>query len=136
MNILKSTPAFLLGILGLNSLARGILHIVWHDSGAGSIAGMNLSYPNAADVILLLGAVGVLQAAIGVFYIYFALRVHQVLGFILGVEVIRSTLLVVMEYTFKMPVNPVPGRYIHIAVMITAFVALVIHLYNSRTKQA
>ncbi len=130
MNQLHKLPAWLLGLLGLSLLARGVLHYFVPDSGAGIIAGMDLSLGNGADIIFLLGAAGVLQMALGVFYIYFAVAARQCIGFALAVEVVRSVIFVFMEYTFKMPVNPVPGRYVHVAVMIVAIVAGLVYLYT------
>lgn len=47
----------LLGV-GLLNLGRGGFHWLAPDSGAGSVAGMNLDYPNRDDVTFLLATAG------------------------------------------------------------------------------
>ena len=136
MNRLAALPWMILLILGVFFLGRGLFHFLWFDSGAGVVAGMNLSYPNSADIVFLLGAAGIMQITLGVFYIYFALWARGLVPLALWIDFTRSVLLVVMQYSFKMPANPVPGRYAHIAVMLIAFLALIIYyaVQNSKKK--
>ncbi len=129
MNRLASVPWMILFLLGVFSLARGVFHYLAPDSGAGIVAGMDLSFPNGADIVFMLGAVGVMQMALGVFYIWFATKGREFLQFALVVEFARSALFVVMEYSFKMPADPVPGRYAHIAVFLLVTLALAVHLW-------
>ena len=136
MNLTQKLPAWIMGLLGLFLLGRGIFHYAAPDSGAGIVAGMDLSYPNGADIIFLLGAAGILQAALGVCYIYFATKLQQALGFAYWLEVSRAALFVFMEYTFKMPANPVPGRYGHISVLVVAIVGLLIYIYQNRSASS
>lgn len=136
MNKLSLIPVWFLGLIGLSLFGRGIFHYVWFDSGAGVVAGMDLSYPNAADVVFLLGAAGALQAALGAIYIFFATKARQFIGFALWVEAARSLFFVIMEFTFKMPTNLVPGRYVHSAVLIAAILALLIYIFDNKKPAA
>ena len=127
MNRLARLPLAILCALALFNIARGAFHFLAPDSGAGSVAGMELSHPNRADVIFLLGAIGLMQLSLGVIYIYFVLWARQLIALALWVEAARGALIVLMEFTFKMPVAPVPGRFAHIATLVIAAAALLVY---------
>ena len=57
-------------VLGLVDLGRGGFHWLAPDSGAGIVAGMNLSYPNARDVVFLLALDGIGQIFWGIAYLF------------------------------------------------------------------
>ena len=136
MSRLASVPWIILLVLGASSFARGVLHYFAPDSGAGIIAGMDLSPANGADIIFLLGAAGSMQMALGAFFIWIALKARALVPVALWIEGIRTVLFVTMEFTFKMPANPVPGRYVHVSMMILALVALAVHLWLQRQQQS
>ncbi len=129
MSRLASFPWMILLALGIFSFARGVFHYVTPDSGAGIVAGMDLSPANGADIIFLLGAAGLMQMALGAFYVWFATKARALVPVALWIESIRAVLFVSMEYSFKAPANPVPGRYAHISVLILVLLALAIHLW-------
>ncbi len=112
-------------LLGFINLARGGFHWLAPDSGAGSVAGMNLEYDNADDVIFLLGAAGLLQMVLGVWYLYIVQNKPSMIPLALGTEGGRNVLLLLTEYTFKRPAKPVPGRFMHMAVCILSIIALI-----------
>ncbi|MGB0385190.1 MAG: hypothetical protein ACPGWR_10230 [Ardenticatenaceae bacterium] len=113
-----------LTILGFINLARGGFHWLAPDSGAGSVAGMNLEYDNADDVIFLLGAAGLMQLTFGVWYLYIVQKKPAMIPLALASEGGRNVLLVLTEYTFKRPAKPVPGRFMHMAVCVLSIIAL------------
>jgi hypothetical protein len=75
---------------------RGFVHVFWADSGAGRIAGIDLSQ-NGAPVISLLAAVGADQLAWGVIELGALLRYRRwiptVLAFVLAKQVAAAWLL-------------------------------------------
>lgn len=128
-------PWLVLFIIGLVNISRGGFHWLAPDSGAGIVAGMNLNYPNAADVIFLLASIGLIQLFLGIWYIYFALWQRSLIPFALATEVMKNTLELLTEYTFKHPVAPVPGRFAHWAVLIVAAIALLYSLNLRRGEK-
>jgi hypothetical protein len=75
---------------------RGWVHVFWADSGAGRIAGIDLSQ-NGRPVISLLAAVGADQLAWGVIELGAVLRYRRwiptVLAFVLAKQVVAAWLL-------------------------------------------
>jgi len=86
---------FLWSQIALNAF-RGWVHVFWADSGAGQIAGIDLSR-NGAPVISLLAAVGADQLAWGVIELGAVLRYRRwiptVLAFLLAKQVAAAWLL-------------------------------------------
>jgi hypothetical protein len=114
-------------VLGVIDLARGGFHWLAPDSGAGSVAGMNLSYPNGRDVIFLLATDGISQIVWGIAYLFFVFRAPQLVPFALLTEVLRGLMLLATEYWLKPPGAPVPGRFMHMAT--TAVCAAILLLW-------
>lgn len=112
--------------LGLIDLGRGGFHWLAPDSGAGVVAGMNLSYPNARDVVFLLALDGISQIFWGIAYIFFVFRAKQLVPFALLAEVLRGLMILATEYSLKPPVTPVPGRFMHMATTLVCGAALVL----------
>lgn len=131
---LHNIPWLVIFGIGLFNLGRGGFHWLAPDSGAGSVAGMNLSYANADDVIFLLASVGIIQMFFGIWYLYFAFWQRSLISFALATQVTMSSIIVLTEYTFKHPVAPIPGRFAHWAVLTIAAIALLISS-NSRHVQ-
>lgn len=122
----ERAPQVALAAIGLLNLARGAFHWLAPDSGAGSVAGMNLDYPNRKDVVFLLGSSGISQLVTGVIDLVVAGRHPDAVRLMLGGEAARSGLVLATEKTFKGPVKPVPGRFAHAGVAAFALLALLI----------
>jgi hypothetical protein len=116
-------------------LGRGGFHWLAPDSGAGVVAGMNLSYPNARDVVFLLALDGIGQIFWGIAYLFFVFRARQLVPFALLTEVARGLMILLTEYSLKPPVSPVPGRFMHIATTIVCGVILLLCVLQSRKQQ-
>jgi hypothetical protein len=128
-------PCLALIGIGLVNLVRGGFHWLAPDSGAGIVAGMNLSYANANDVIFLLASIGLMQVFLGIWYIYFAIWQRSLIPFALLTEVMKNALELLSEYTFKHPVAPVPGRFAHWTILILSALALLLSLYSRREQK-
>jgi hypothetical protein len=122
----------ILGAIGLLTIARGLFHWLSPDSGAGSVAGMDLSEKNRDDVVYLLGITGVAQLGAGIVDLAAATKIPQAVPVALGVEALKNGLVLATEYGFKKPVKPVPGRFAHIAVGGLALVGLLLSLRRKR----
>ena len=89
---------------------RGWVHVFWADSGAGRIAGIDLSQ-NGRPVISLLAAVGADQLAWGVIELGAVLRyprwIPTVLAFVLAKQVVAAWLL----WVWKPLGVYAPGKY-------------------------
>ena len=89
---------------------RGWVHVFWADSGAGRIAGIDLSH-DARPVISLLAAVGADQLAWGVIELGAVLRYRRwiptVLAFVLAKQVTAAWLL----WLWKPLGVAAPGKY-------------------------
>ena len=62
---LEPLMRIVLAMLGVLNLLYGCVHWVAPDSGAGSIAGMDLSTSSAPNIVYLLAAAGISQAGLG-----------------------------------------------------------------------
>jgi hypothetical protein len=122
----------ILGAIGLATIARGIFHWLSPDSGAGSVAGMDLSGENRADPIYLLGITGIAQLGAGIIDLAAATKLPQAVPLALGVEALKNGLVLATESTFKKPVKPVPGRFAHMAVGALAVIGLALALRRKR----
>lgn len=122
----------ILGAIGLATIARGIFHWLSPDSGAGSVAGMDLSGENRADPIYLLGITGIAQLGAGIIDLAAATKLPQAVPLALGVEALKNGLVLATESTFKKPVKPVPGRFAHMAVGALAVIGLGLALRGKR----
>jgi hypothetical protein len=128
-------PALILAGIAILNLARGAFHWLAPDSGAGSVAGMNLSYPNAPDVVFLLAVTGVSQLLWGVCYLYIAFWQRFLVSFALGTQAATSALVLVTEYWLKPPVSPVPGRFAHVTTLALSVAGLAIAVVVSRRNR-
>lgn len=110
--------------LGLIDFLRGAIHWLAPDSGAGVIAGMNLSNASGPDLIFLLATDGIGQIAWGVVYCWVALRKPQYLLGVIGLEGAKGAMLLFTEFVTKPPVHPVPGRFMHMFSLVLALTLL------------
>ena len=112
-------------ILALFNIARGLFHAFAPDSGAGSVAHLDLS-SNAQNIIFLIAAIGIHQVALGCFQLLIALRARQ---FVLHAFVIDFILLILPRLYDKPPASSFPGLVAHnielfIVILILAVFAL------------
>lgn len=117
---LEPLMMIILAVLGVINLLRGAVHWVAPDSGAGSIAGLDLSSSSAPNIIFLLATDGISQFAWGALYLYVALRERRLLGAVFLLEALKSGAILFTEYVTKPPVAAVPGRYLHLTTFVTA----------------
>jgi hypothetical protein len=117
-----------LAMLGVLNLLYGCVQWVAPESGAGSIAGMDLSTSSAPNIVYLLAAAGISQVAWGVVYLYIALRERRLLYSIFLLEALKSGALLFTEYVTKPPVVPLPGRYLHMTTFVTAAAIVLLSL--------
>jgi hypothetical protein len=115
-------------MLGVLNLFHGCIHWLVPESGAGSIAGMDLTTSSAPNIVYLLAVAGISQAAWGAVYLYIALRERRFLGPIFLLEALKSGALLFTEYVTKPPVVPLPGRYLHMTTFVTAAAMVLLSL--------
>ena len=118
----------ILAMLGVLDFLQGCVQLVAPESGAGSIAGMDLSTSSAPNIVYLLAAAGISQVAWGVVYLYIALRERRLLYAIFLLEALKSGALLFTEYVTKPPVVPIPGRYLDMATFATAAAIVLLSL--------
>lgn len=132
MSALAGAPAavphrstlIVLGILGVVNLARGGLHVFLPDSGAGTIAGMDLTQGGQA-IVFLLAMTGVGQMGAGLVDLAVAFRYRAFAVPLLAIEAARALLGLVTAWLVKLPPVDVPGKrgMIVTAVLLTAALA-------------
>jgi hypothetical protein len=125
---LEPLMRIVLAMLGVLNLLYGCVHWVAPESGAGSIAGMDLGTSSAPNIVYLLAAAGISQVAWGVVYLYIALRERRLLYSIFLLEALKSGALLFTEYVTKPPVVPLPGRYLHMTTFVTAAAIVLLSL--------
>ena len=123
--------------LGLFNVIRGTFHWLSPDSGAGSVAGFDLS-SNGAAITYLLAVAGVAQLTFGLVDIFVAWRERHAVALMLALESLKSVMLLLTDYWIKPPGVPIPGRYAHWAVLIVSLLTLIVctptrdHAYGAR----
>jgi hypothetical protein len=117
---LQTVMTVALILLGSIDLVRGGIHWLAPDSGAHSIAGMDLHNAGGANIVFLLATDGIGQMAWGVLYILVALRERRYLRFIFLLEAAKSAMILFTEYVLKPPVPAVPGRFMHMTTLVVA----------------
>ena len=118
----------ILVVLGIINFLRGGVHWLVPDSGAGSIAGMDLSTSSAPNIIFLLAADGIGQFAWGAVYLYIALRERRFMGAIFLLEALKSGAILFTEYVTKPPVAPIPGRFLQMTTFVTTAAIVLLSL--------
>lgn len=133
--ILPLTPAptyacvVLIVIAALNFI-RGFLHVFLPDSGAGSIAHLDLS-TNAQNIIFLIATIGVRQVAIGLFQLLIAFRARQLVFHAFTIDLI---LLLLPRFFDKPPASIFPGVYAHDIELGVVLIVLVLMIYKRIQK--
>jgi hypothetical protein len=121
---------FLLALAALN-LARGSIHLIVGDGGAGRIAGIDLS-ENREVIVFLFAVMGLHQLAFGVLDLVVALRYRSFVPLLLTVETVKQAIAVAVGWFYKpMPVEA-PGKYGAILLLLLLLPALLLSLRPRR----
>jgi hypothetical protein len=105
------------GLLGIINLGRGAIHVFAPDSGAGSIAGLDLSAAGAT-IVFLLASVGVGQIGLGLIDLAAVARWRDFVRPLLAVHVLQAALGVLVLFVLKPPPTPVPGQWFNLALLV------------------
>jgi hypothetical protein len=128
---MRHIPLVALSLVALLNLGRGAFHALAPDSGAGSVAGLDLS-TNAQTIIYLLAAIGVSQFVWGLLQAYIVLRERRFVMHVLSLQTLLTGLgLANMLWWKPLPVV-VPGQPFNIAVFAVLVAALLIGLVAPR----
>jgi hypothetical protein len=121
----------LLLILAVFNLARGLFHAFAPDSGAGSVAHLDLT-SNATNIIFLIATIGIHQVAIALFQLLIALKARQ---FVVHAFVIDFIMLSLPRFYDKPPTSTFPGLIDHnIELLIVALVLVYFTLSRACVK--
>ncbi|MDP1736607.1 MAG: hypothetical protein Q8L23_04115 [Caulobacter sp.] len=96
-------------VLGLINLARGSIHAFLPDSGAGVIAGFDLSQ-GGATIIFLLAAIGAGQIGSGLVDLLVATRYRAFAVPLLGIELLRNLIGLYLAFVSKPAPTDFPGE--------------------------
>ncbi|GLV55528.1 hypothetical protein KDH_23720 [Dictyobacter sp. S3.2.2.5] len=121
---------FLLLLLGIIDIVRGGFHTFAPDSGAGIVAGMDLS-TNGANIIFLLATDGVSQISFGLWYLFISLRERHLVVPALLLDWLRTGMVLYLEFVSKPPAHEVPGRFAHWSEFLLVSVVLLTLLLSS-----
>lgn len=134
MNPFKLGPLIVLGLFALMNLARGGVHVLSPDGGAGTIAGLDLS-ASADTIIPLFALIGVNQVGVGLFeaYILAARRDLATLG--LGLQVLLTAGAVAnLQFWRPLPVE-VPGEVFNTILLPIVLIAWLVAVYGDRAAR-
>jgi hypothetical protein len=118
----------ILVILAVVNIARGLFHYLSPDSGSHIVAGMDYS----GNVIYLLAIIGAIQFCNGLLFLYIAIKQRQLVLAALCYELLVSALVLPLNFCFKQPVTPVPGRFANIAEFVVVLVTICLVIYFER----
>lgn len=113
-------------VLAVINIGRGLFHYLAPDSGSHAVAGMALS----ADVIYLLAIIGALQFINGLLFLYIALKQKPLVLVALLYELLVNGMVLLLNFCFKQPAAPVPGRFSNIAIFVLILVVVALMLYQ------
>jgi len=134
---LKETYRFATGILfilGLFSVLNGLFHYFWYDSGAGSVAGFDLSGPAGSTLVFMLAVVGQMQVIKGFVYLYVSLKEKPYILALFWLECISNVASLWLHYGPKHPEPLAPHRYINILFLIICLGVIVLLNIFERKK--
>lgn len=103
-----------IGFMALTNLVRGSIHVFLPDSGAHSIAGLDISAAPEA-ITFLLASVGVGQIGLGAIDAYVLARQQSLVRPLLVLHVFQTALAVLTLFVLKPPPAPVPGQWFNLA---------------------
>jgi hypothetical protein len=127
----KFAEVILILLAGVN-IARGLFHYLSPDSGSHAVAGMDISATSGANIVYLLAAVGALQIANGLLFLYIALKQKQLVLTAMWYVLLTSSLVLLLNFVFKQPAMPVPGRFANIAEFAVAIITICLVIYFER----
>jgi hypothetical protein len=111
-------------VLGLINLARGSIHAFLPDSGAGVIAGFDLT-AGGPTIIFLLAAIGAGQIGSGIIDLLVATRYRTFAVPLLAVELLRSLITMYLAFVSKVVPTDFPGEKGLVAGSVVMLAALV-----------
>jgi lipid-A-disaccharide synthase-like uncharacterized protein len=116
--------------IGVVNFARGLFHYLAPDSGAHSVAGMDTASAAGANSIYLLAAIGAMQFVNGLLFIYIALKQKQMVLSVFWYLLLMSSMVLLLNFVFKQPALPVPGRFANMAefIIVLATICVIICL--------
>jgi hypothetical protein len=110
---------------------RGWVHVFWRDSGAGSIAGIDLAQ-NAAPIVSLLASVGIDQLAWGVIELGVVTRYRRWIPTLLVLLLAKQVAAASLLWFWKPLGVPAPGKFGALAGVPLAAIALWLSLREQR----
>ncbi len=120
-----------IGLLGLVNLGRGAIHVLAPDSGAASIAGLDLSGARAT-IVFLLASVGVGQIGLGLIDLAAVARWHAFVRPLLAVHVLQAALGALVLFVLKPPPTPVPGQWFNLALLVVLAAIAAVEFFRAR----
>lgn len=111
-------------VLGLINLARGSIHAFLPDSGAGVIAGFDLT-ADRPTIIFLLAAIGAGQIGSGIIDLLVATRFRAFAVPLLGIELLRNLISMYLAFVSKPVPTDFPGEKGLVAGSVVMLAALV-----------
>jgi len=121
-------------IIGVINIARGLFHFLAPDSGAHSVAGMDISAASGGNIIYLLAVIGAFQFAGGLLSLYIALKQKQMVLPAFWYLLLTGAMVLLLNFVFKQPAAPVPGRFANIAEFILTLVTICLTIYFDRRQ--
>jgi hypothetical protein len=116
-------------IIALINVVRGLFHYLAPDSGSHSVAGMDIATAAGPNIVYLLAIIGSIQLVNGLLFIYIALKQKQMVLAAFWYELLTSTMVLFLNFVFKQPVTPVPGRFANIAEFVIVLVTIILIIY-------
>jgi hypothetical protein len=139
MNFAYRNPSGLavafVALLGLINLGRGALHVFLPDSGAGQIAGFDLTQGGAA-IVFLLAMVGVTQMGLGLADIAASLRYRMFVLPLLWVHAVQQALGMYVFHIAKPPPAAVPGEAFNTLLFVLILLAALLESYGQNRREA
>jgi hypothetical protein len=121
-------------LLGLINLGRGGLHVFLPDSGAGQIAGFDLSQGGQA-IVFLLAMVGVTQIGLGLVDIAAALRYRMLVLPLIWVHAVQQSLAMWVFHVAKPPPVTPPGEMFNTVLFVLILSAALLETYGQRRSK-
>lgn len=122
-------------LLGLINVGRGGLHVFLPDSGAGQIAGFDLSAGGQA-IAFLLAMVGVTQVGLGLADLAAALRYRMLVLPLLWFHAIQQSLAMWVFHVAKPPPVTPPSEMFNTALFILILAAALLETYGQSQRKA
>jgi hypothetical protein len=138
MNFAYTKPSGLavafVALLGLINLGRGGVHVFLPDSGAGQIAGFDLTQGGQA-IVFLLAMVGVTQVGLGLIDLAAALRYRMVVLPVLWMNVVQQTLAMYVFHVAKPPPVTPPGEMFNTVLAVVIVAAALLETYGQSRRK-